>query len=357
MTKNRKIFIHIGQHKTGSTSIQQTLCNNGHILKKYGLSYYRTNPNGKLNAHVSAWIKVGDRKSLQYCDDDAIIIQPEKLAQNASKLIGDIVISSEEFSWVSNKDQLLKFKLDLEKYFDHIIIITYIRRQDLQIVSHHQEEIKSNNPRLFPNGNIAIPKHEKHVDYYLDYNDRLSKWGDIFGDKNLRIRVFETENLYKKDVVLDFFKLIGIEKGVLPLKSNESWGFERSKVVYLMEKNKLNKYIKKIIYQNLNNKGKLLPSKAEAEKTYLYYKNSNIKLNSRFLINAKNPSIFNENFFLYPKERKDVWTEESANKAIYNIIDAINSISPGKFLYIALKTKLFSVKRKIKKYRRAMSIT
>ena len=34
MKATKKIFIHIGQHKTGSTSIQQALYNNSDTLKK-----------------------------------------------------------------------------------------------------------------------------------------------------------------------------------------------------------------------------------------------------------------------------------------------------------------------------------
>ena len=349
MKATKKIFIHIGQHKTGSTSIQQALYNNSDTLKKNNLFYYRKKPNGKKDAHVSSWIK--PIRSDDY-DDLAIIIQPEKLAIEVSKLPGNVIISSEEFSWVQNKDVLSRFKNSLKKYFDSIVIITYIRRQDSQVVSYCQEEAKSGGgmkeSRFFQCENRAVPKYKKYYDRYLDYNTRLSKWADVFKDENLFIRIFDKNHLYNEDVVLDFFKLIGIKKDIQSARFNASWGFEKTKIVYLMEKNKMNKYFKNIIYQNLDNSSKLLPSRCEAMEFYSFYRESNKKLNSRFSLNSTNDSIFDEDFSIYPEESGDIWTEESANKAISNIICTINSINPSTLFYILIKTKLFQIKQKIK---------
>ncbi len=349
MKTTKKIFIHIGQHKTGSTSIQQALINNSDTLKKYNLFYYNKKPNGRTDAHVSSWIK--PIRSDDY-DDLAIIIQPEKLAIEVSKLSGNVIISSEEFSWIQNKDALSRFKHSLKKYFDSIFIIAYIRRQDSQVVSFCQEEAKSGGGMkeygFFQCENRAMPKYKKYYDQYLDYNIRLSKWADVFKDENLFIRIFDKNYLYKEDVVLDFFKLIGINKDIQFASFNESWGFEKTKIVYLMEKNKINKYFKNIIYQNLDNSSKRLPSRFEAMEFYSFYKESNKKLNSRFSLNSTNKFIFDEDFSIYPEESGDVWTEESANKAISNIIYAINSISPSTLFFISIKTKIFQIKQKIK---------
>lgn len=186
-----------------------------------------------------------------------------------------------------------------------------------------------------------MPKYKKYYDRYLDYNTRLSKWADVFKDENLFIRIFDKNHLYNEDVVLDFFKLIGIKKDIQSARFNASWGFEKTKIVYLMEKNKMNKYFKNIIYQNLDNSSKLLPSRCEAMEFYSFYRESNKKLNSRFSLNSTNDSIFDEDFSIYPEESGDIWTEESANKAISNIICTINSIKPWYSILHFNKNQIF----------------
>ncbi len=348
-TQNKKLFIHIGQHKTGSSSIQKALIENKKILEKNSISYFRSNPDNTIGSNVNPWIQPN---KLKYCKDVGKIIQLHKFALELSKLSGNVIISSESFSWVNDNDELMRLKEQLNKYFNEIIIIVYLRRQDSHVVSHSQEEAKQggdiNEFGFFLSGNTAMPKYHKDYDYYLNYNNRLSTWADIFGNSEIIIRVFEKKHLYKQDVVLDFFKVIGITNNVLSFRVNESWGFEKIKVVYLMEKIKMNKYIKHIVTENLDNSGKLLPSKHQAKEFYSFYKNSNKKLNIKFSINENNDSIFNDDFSTYPQKRKDVWTEESANQAILNILKAVNSLTPRTLLYVAIKIKFFSLKQKLK---------
>ena len=276
----------------------------------------------------------------------------KKSSQSTTK---NVIISSEEFSWINNKNCLTKLKGSLKKYFDKIYIVVYIRRQDSQVISFCQEEAKSGGmveSSFFNCGNKSIPKYQKIFDEYLDYNKRLSLWADVFKDENLFIRIFEKNHLYKNDVVLDFFKILGVKNNIKLDRHNESWGFEKTKVAYLLEKNKINKYFKKHILKGLDNTGKLLPSINEAKKFYNNYIESNIKLNMRFDLNNKNKSIFSNDFTNYPKENADSWDENSANSAITNIIQSINNINQKDLLYILIKSKLFNFKKKIYNFRK-----
>ena len=202
MQKDKRIFVHIGQHKTGSTSIQNALINNKTILNKNNIYFFRENPDGSDGMNSESWVEpirpfnTNSWPKLQKpeCYDDVYkIINPEILAKKLSNLPGDVIISSESLSLVNRDDKLSEFKSCLKKYFNKIIIIIYIRRQDAQIISHSQEEAKGggsfNKFGFFFNNNTAIPKYSDYFNEYLDYSNRLSKWGDVFGDSNLLIKI------------------------------------------------------------------------------------------------------------------------------------------------------------------------
>jgi len=48
----KKVFIHVGFHKTGTTAIQESLFANSKALKDLGTTYVRT---GKKASHRAAW--------------------------------------------------------------------------------------------------------------------------------------------------------------------------------------------------------------------------------------------------------------------------------------------------------------
>ena len=343
--KIRTIYVHIGHHKTGSSSIQEALIKNSFLLRENNLYFFSKKPNGDMDSNTNEWVD----QSWHY-ENINQIRKPEDLALQASKLPGNVVISAESFSWVDNISSLEVFKKNLYFYFDNVIIIVYIRRQDKQIISHYQEETKGgiHQPpyNFYPSGNNSIPQYKKYFDKYLNYHYRLSKWGDVFGDKNIVIRIFEINELFKNDVVFDFFKILGIYENIVSSRINESWSFQQTKVGYLMSNINMNKYFKRIIHKNLDINSKLLPSSIEAKEFYSLYRKSNELLNNRFYI--KNNCIFDEDFSMYSESGNDKWTEDKANEAISNILIAINNLKAKDLIIIAVRTKLLFLKNKFK---------
>ncbi|MBN2825779.1 MAG: hypothetical protein JXQ76_10665, partial [Campylobacterales bacterium] len=208
----KTLYIHIGQHKTGSTSLQQVLFDNREKLTQENFSFFAVDQKNEIiqNGNSNCWVSLNKEniKSLGCIDS------PKELAFNLAQLPDDVIISAEHFSWIFHKEPLIEFKEELSKYFDKIIIIVYIRRQDKQIISHHQQASKcKNSPARFVYGDDlkAIPAYHETHRLYLDYNKRIGMWGDVFGDDNMMIRVFDTKSLYQGDIVLDFLNLLNIK--------------------------------------------------------------------------------------------------------------------------------------------------
>lgn len=314
----KKLYIHIGSHKTGTTSIQKSLFENASLLKEHNLVYFSRNPDGSQDFHhnLNKWFYGYSKKH-----------NAEKLAKKLAGFSENVIISAEALSFVFFKDELLQLKKNLDKFFDEIKIIAYLRRQDQQLISHYNQSTKFyETPEnvFFGTSSLALPKYQKHFRHYFDYHQKLSMWSNVFGEKNIVIRIFDKKTLFNGDAVSDFFNTLNIKYLDNTVHVNESSNFEKAKIGLLMNQAGVNnRLLRNIISKNLNSNNKFLPCREEAEKFYALYHDSNIKLNKMFDI-SDNETIFNEDFSMYPEEGNQLWTEDTANEAIGQMIESLN---------------------------------
>lgn len=337
----KKLYIHIGSHKTGTTSIQEALFENPEILKKHNLSYFfkRTiDTQIARGKNANNWLR-SDHMFAGNLDIGFTILHSEKLAHQLSRFSGDVIISAEQFSYVFLEKELINFKASLNKYFDEIQIIVYLRRQDQQIISHHNEGSKYSQRRptnlFYGNEPIAIPEHQKHFRLYLDYHRKLSMWANIFKKENIIIRIFDKTSLLNGDSVSDFFNTIGIPDFKTPIYTNKSTNFEKAKIGFLMNQVGVPATpLRNMINNSLYSTRKLLPKRKDAQEFYTLYRESNIALNKMFNISSIE-SIFEEDFSMYPIEGNELWTEEITNEALSNMLKSLNK-AYGSINYNAL---------------------
>lgn len=326
---NRKLYIHIGSHKTATTSIQRALYENRVALKKRGIDFFCTTPQGARNptGNSSSWINF-DSKNLIH---SAI---HEELADKLADTGRNVLISTEYFSWIFGKDPIRTLHEKLGRYFTEFTVICYLRRQDRQLVSHYQQASRAyNTPAywFFGSENRAMPTYQPHFDCYLDYYTRLGYWGDVFSDTNMRIRIFEPRELIDGDAVTDFFKVIDVPLVQAHARENKSKGFVQTKTGHLINQSGITYPHRPPIERRLDETSVLggsrpfLPTRACATALYERYKAGNKQLNERFHINAR-PWLFDEDFSRYPTDEVDEWDEASANSAILSILKGIRDI-------------------------------
>lgn len=326
---NRKLYIHIGSHKTGTTSIQRTLYENRGALKKRRITFFCITPEGARNptGNSSDWIRF-DCKDLVH----------STIHHNLADKLGDtgtnVLISTEYFSWLFDNDTVRTFHENLCRHFTEFKVICYLRRQDRQLVSHYQQASRAyNTPAywFFGSQNCALPTYQPHFDCYLDYYKRLGFWGDVFGDANMAIRIFEPRELVDGDAVNDFFNVINVPLGRTYTRENKSRGFVQTKAGHLMNQSGITYPHRPPIERQLNaisalsGSRLLLPTRSSAMALYDRYKEGNRKLNERFQVNAQ-PWLFDEDFSRYPEEKRDEWDEASANDAILSILKGVRDI-------------------------------
>ena len=318
--KPKTLYLHIGSHKTGTTSIQRALVSHKQYLAEHDISVFHANPNGKLRAigNVHPWIR-------REASENQEIGVLNGFVSALSAIKGNAVMSSEIFSFFLDKDSIDHLVAQLQQCFEHIKVIVYLRRQDKHAVSHHQQGGRNNTTytsKLYGHHPAALPEYKPELDDYLDYNQRLGLWGDAVGDKNVVIRVFEPDHLYNENAVDDFFHVLGLATQHAVPWENKSKGFVATKVGHLMNQEGLPFNLAKTLADHLDDKGKLVPARSDAMAFYQHYQHSNSMLNKRFQISSVD-TIFGDDFSMYPEIAADRWSEASANLAIKNLLSAI----------------------------------
>lgn len=298
----KKLYLHIGTGKTGSTSIQKYLEKHCELdSSEFSFQYDMTGVDG-----------IGNIGSF---------------AERLNQIESEVVIYSNE--WLSNASKpFIKKLYNKLKVFFNVEVIIYLRRQDQFMVSSYQQ--RSKNPQAkSAEGPIALPMGFEST---LNYFKKLNLWVSFFGKENITVRVFDKELLFENDVVADFLNIIGSKKNpaIEAEKLNQSIGFSKTKIGHLLNMSGLKTkkpYLAKLIFDSIENEGKLQPSKADAIEYYEQYKASNIKLNKTLNISNENEGIFKEDFSAYPEKRNDLWDEESANETILSLLKVLTKLN------------------------------
>lgn len=209
----KKIYIHIGAHKTGTSAIQTFLSLNREMLKTKGFLYP-----GMERAHHSI---AGEfrRFSLSQITNNPKSSTLTYFDEINKSNLDNIILSSEIFECLHSSVESLKAFID-DKF--EVKIIFYVRRQDEKIESMYNSSIK--NPKIrskisFPdfisgksdttqNDSFCLSQCcEEFGD--LDYYSVLLPWERAFGKKNIIVRCYEKEQLLN-GIFQDFLEVMGI---------------------------------------------------------------------------------------------------------------------------------------------------
>lgn len=321
---SRKLLIHIGCHKTGTTSIQHNLAQNGEALAKQGLSFFYENAHSgeRLLPDLHSWIGFVEKDKV--VPHGMYVREPAKLADRLSQTQGDIILSSENFSFVFDEHRIAGLQEELAKVFSDIRIVCYLRRQDRHIVSHHQEGSKLFRKAeydIFGHSTLSIPPYDPKHELYLDYDRRLSMWARAFGDQSLVLKVYDRKLLKNGDAVADFFDTIGIEDYNKVPDRNVSLGLQDIKLGHLINEAGLRhkQVLVNLLFATGRESRKMLPSQAVARAYYEHYRASNAALNARFKV-SPHECLFEDDFSDYPETEQDRWPEEGANEVIRDLL-------------------------------------
>jgi len=205
--KNKKrLIIHIGMPKTGSTSLQKFLFDYYDDLFSLGICYPK-----HLHLHNIKFYPIFFENPFEYIDlrkrysskDVARIKHEEyknewKVAFNNNDY-QDLIISSENL-YLWPEEQINEFNKFIKGCFEKVKIICYIREPISYLRSQIQQDIKS--------GRIVEKNLDKLVKNYSSacrYSKYLKRWIEVFGEHSVELINFSNKYLIDGDLIQDFF--------------------------------------------------------------------------------------------------------------------------------------------------------
>jgi len=210
MHKN-KLILHIGTHKTGTTSIQNVLESSKDKLKDFGFLYPQTNrePWPNLTKHCSVF--------------EAAINNDTSVAEYERKILLDEFNDSNCHTMILSEEGLSKNEKCFSDFFKtfkkdfEISVICYLRRQDFFIESMYNQFVREakRESRTITQF-VGLNKMQDWMNYY----EMIEKWKNIAD--HIMIRNFD-EELKTKGLLNSFSSLAGLEElGLAELRDNNS---------------------------------------------------------------------------------------------------------------------------------------
>lgn len=214
----RKLILHIGTEKTGTTTLQEFLDVNRENLVKKGF-YFLKSP-GKKNNRALPSICMFDEKFDDFFYSRSIfdIEEKKKFEKKFLKEINEeirsipnfvhTVISSSEHchSRLTHEEEVLKLKSILSKYFDDIKIVVYLRPQVDVAISLYSTALKSGNAIEFKD--FIYERCVENSKYY-NYFELLTRWDSVFGEGAVIPKIFKKDEFYNEDLLDDFSCILG----------------------------------------------------------------------------------------------------------------------------------------------------
>lgn len=199
----KRCWIHIGMHKTGTTSVQKGLAK---IKKSKNWKILKVGGSPNMGPSLHAMFATDAHKFHWFVKEGK---GPKKIAKMGARLrermrdviikseVENIIISAEALTLLDYADVVSMQKF-LAPYFDEIRIIGYIRPPIAYKMSMFQQQVKHGKSNFLISGTK------------LNYRKRFEKYDEIFGKENVILKKFDPSSFPNSCIIADFSKEIGI---------------------------------------------------------------------------------------------------------------------------------------------------
>lgn len=231
-SNDRTCFLHIGTHKTGTTSIQKFCDKYRNILREYNFLYPFAN---QFAHHNIAWELRGDPRYVKDSGDLQSLISEAKIAG-----FPHLIISSEDFEYLTNNSsarETLLHTLRDAGYNIHLIVA--LREQASYAISLYNELIKHGLKQSFNKMIEEILSKGYfccHKDWFFnfDYKQLIEVWNQ----SNVSV-ISAIPYVPKVNIITKFLEVLGFdkkEKLIIAANNTERYNISPSKEAKLQKK-------------------------------------------------------------------------------------------------------------------------
>ncbi|WP_144259755.1 hypothetical protein [Methylocystis sp. ATCC 49242] len=250
----RKLILHIGMPKTGTTSLQNFFAENRDFLERDYFSYPDFNVPSE-DFPTPLHISTGNGNALVYSIFDKVgrmncppSLKYEKIIEDLSNFIESApsnrcVISHEDLIWIPPTNWLNELVPVLADRKIEVVVIVYIREQSAWLASNFQQHVKQLYAKLPPAQHIA---RYLHTCEYLRIARTYSK---VVGKNNIVVRLLDGR-VITHNLVADFMDAFGLDsypfQDIRIPTANESMSHIATEILWrannfaISDKNKIN---------------------------------------------------------------------------------------------------------------------
>jgi hypothetical protein len=206
----RSCVLHIGTHKTGTTSIQMALAGHPEVLEKAGYIYPLAGRPYGLAAHHDLALCLRDSRRSN--EKERLVAA---LLAEVRETPYDVILSSEEFihALYHSPEAFVGFVTAITATCPLVTLVIYVRRQADFLMSNYIERLKYGLDMPF--AAYALRRLECDLDEFpLDYSVILGA-AERLANVRVAVRLYEAARTRKRGVVEDFLGLLGIPSGAL----------------------------------------------------------------------------------------------------------------------------------------------
>ena len=202
-----KLLLHIGPHKTGSTSVQLSLSKVRKALLEQGVWYFEP----KIAATSAIFAQYASKEQRlapgllrKFANEDAILAWSRQclvdLRAQAARGDADLcIISSEDFLSLT-PDKVAELLRDMQEIFSEVTVLAYARDPVALYLSVLQQMVKTG----FQLRQLKTPET-----FNFPLRRGLETYGRVLGRPRMIVRNFDRANLVQGDVVQDFAAVVG----------------------------------------------------------------------------------------------------------------------------------------------------
>lgn len=233
----RKLFLHIGTEKTGSTSIQKFVTKNCSVLlPKYGILWPKNSLLFSNNGHFPIAGSFLEPKERDFVPQE-LCSNPQTISSTLAKTceISNpemVVLSAEHFSSRFRECHIRTLSNALQDF--DVKVIVYVRRQDNMALSYFSTGVRYGRREWFSSNEV------KPSVFIYNLRGLIDSWAKYFGKQSIIVREFERSQLTGGDVVIDFLSIlkIGDLSGLCTthLKENEALTIKQLKFLVALNK-------------------------------------------------------------------------------------------------------------------------
>lgn len=313
-----RLFLHIGSHKTGTTSLQQALATR---LSKGGSFRFLDlrQPGTKLVRTSGKGPTFRATINLEKCDR----VFKEALSDRSDPST-DWVCSDEDFFWLSSPDDVLGFADVLRRYFSEVHVICYVRRQDQLALAHRKQVVEGHAAARFYRYRLSpMPIFRPFYMEYFDYLRKLGQvWAPAVGRDRIRVRVFDRSRMVGGDILEDFAEVTGVRfQPGTSVESNASLAGNQIYLGLVLLQAGVKRLARRRIVRALPGEGRYDPSRDGAQSFLDHFRSANDRLSSEWALDGDG-AVFDQSLQMYPEEQGDAtWDYSSVRRKLAKVLD------------------------------------